>query len=339
MSLPVRSAAFLSTILLAGAWTGGTFSSQAKPWALGKPAPAVDLKPAKLADLSGEACGACHADVVAEWADTAHAVAWVDEIYQDEIADRKRPESCHGCHIPKPIVAEELAHRAEPREDHKHLGVSCQACHLGPGGAMLGRHGAETTAHPTAASEHLGEKGSSALCAVCHSTNIGPVVGIAKDFFTAKMEERGRSCVGCHMAPLERPPAKGAAEGAQARPGRSHEIQTPRDPKCLARAFEPSLEVNGGVFTVTIANAAGHRVPGLIGRSIEFEAELQDIDGKRVDSAKLVLDARAYLPVDGKSEIAVPGKGSKVRLRGSHRDPRREEPVPFLDVVLEVRGH
>ena len=48
------------------------------------------------------------------------------------------------------------------------------------------------------------EKASSAMCSVCHSTNIGPVVGIAKDFETSKQAERGRSCIGCHMQAIER---------------------------------------------------------------------------------------------------------------------------------------
>jgi hypothetical protein len=343
MTIPARAAALLAAGLLAGALPGARQAAGGgapeKPWTLEKPAPAVELKPKELADLAGESCGECHAALVAEWRGTAHAIAWVDEVYKEEIADRKRPESCHGCHIPKSIVADGLAKKAEAREETKNLGISCQSCHLGPSGAMLGPWGAPTSAHATAVSENVSGKGSSAMCAVCHSTNIGPVVGIAKDFFTSKMEDRGRSCVGCHMAVVEREPSKGAAEGATKRSGRSHEIQTPRDPKFLARAFEPSLKVDGGTFTVTIRNLAGHRVPGLIGRSIVFQAELQDIDGKKVASAELTLDARAYMAVDGSSQIPIPGKGSSVHLKGLHNDPRRTEPVEFLDVQLKPSGH
>ena len=343
MAIPARAVALLSAGLVAGAvpaaWTSAQGGGAEEPWKLEKPEPAVALKPPKLADLSGETCGECHAAVVAEWTGTAHAISWVDEVYRDEIADRKRPESCHGCHVPKSIVADGLAPKAEAREEAKSLGISCQTCHLGPGGAMLGPWGAPTTAHATTASPLMNVKGSSAMCAVCHSTNIGPVVGIAKDFFTAKMEDRGRSCIGCHMAQAERAPSKGAAEGASSRPGRSHEIQTPRDPKFLARAFHPDLSVRGGTFVVTLWNQTGHRVPGLIGRSIEFQAELQDADGKKVSAKSLTLDARSYLAVDGKSEITLEGKGSSVRLRGLHHDPRREEPVEFLDVKLQPSGH
>src|SRR5262245_61228360 len=67
------------------------------------PAPAVAVTPAKLDGLEPLGCTKCHAEIVDEWAATAHAVAWVDEAYQEEIKGRKKPESCHGCHIPQPL--------------------------------------------------------------------------------------------------------------------------------------------------------------------------------------------------------------------------------------------
>ena len=97
--------------------------------------------------------------------------------------------------------------------------------------------------------------------------------------------------------------------------------------------------MEGGTFVVTIKNRAGHRVPGLIGRTLEFQAELQDAEGKRVAGKDLKLDARAYLAVDGESRIEIAGQGTSVRLRGLHRDPRGKEPVEFLDVKLEPSGH
>ena len=84
---------------------------------------------------------------------------------------------------------------------------------------------------------------SSELCAVCHKTNIGPVVGIAKDYFASKQAERGRTCVGCHMAKVERAWADG--EGVPVRVGRSHAIQTPRDPSFLRQAFALSWSPRG----------------------------------------------------------------------------------------------
>src|SRR6185503_17542859 len=99
--------------------------------------------------------------------------------------------------------------------------------------------------------------GSNALCSACHAFNIGPVIGIAKDFATANLEGRGLSCVGCHMAPVER----AWASDAPPRPGRSHAIQTPRDPAFLRLAFGTTVRTAGGKTTLVLENQAGHRVP------------------------------------------------------------------------------
>lgn len=310
---------------------------QEKPpvWELKPPAPAVALRPPRLERLEGETCGECHADIVEEWAPTAHAVAWLDEVFQGEVKEKTRPQSCYGCHIPKPLLAAGLASRAEARVERRHLGISCESCHLGESGTMLGPWGARTDAHKTQASDYMTEKAGSSMCMVCHSTNIGPVVGIAKDFVVTRQAERGRSCLGCHMAPVERKPSKGALEGAAARAGRSHAFQTPRDPAFLRLAFEPTVRVEGGKSIVTIKNRAGHRVPGLIGREIELRAEALDGQGKVLGRGSLSIDAHAYLPVDWSVELAVEAAGDEVHLVGLHHDPRAEKPIPFLDLRLK----
>ncbi len=305
------------------------------PWELKPPAPKIALRPAKLETLEGETCGECHAAVVGEWSGTAHAIAWLDESYREALKEKSRPQTCYGCHVPKPLVTGTLATRAEARSDVQHLGIACATCHLGPDGAQLGPNGRASPAHKSVASDLVSAKGSSAVCSVCHATNIGPVVGIAKDFETSRQAERGRSCIGCHMQIVERQPAKGAASGAAAFPGRSHAIQTPRDPEFLARAFELSLALDATRGVLTIQNRAGHRVPGLIGREVSFQAELLDAAGTVVKRGELSFDAQSYLPVDKSAEIELPGAGgAKVHLVGLHRDPRANEPVRFLDVVL-----
>jgi len=307
-----------------------------KPWELAAPAPAIRLRPEKLEQLEGESCGSCHADVLAEWVASAHAISWQDEVYREALTEKSRPQTCHSCHIPKPLLANGLTPRAEARSELQALGIACTSCHSAADGTQLGPAGRPTSAHGTRASDNMTEKASSALCSVCHSTNIGPVVGIAKDFESSKQQERGRSCIGCHMHVLERQPAKGAPEGAAPYKGRSHAIQTPRDPSFLARAFEPTLASDGKRSVVTIKNLAGHRVPGLIGREIRFKAELLDAQGKVVASGELDLDAQRYLPVDQKLEITLGGVGPKVRLVGEHVDPRADKPVRFLERTLEL---
>ena len=192
---------------------------------------------------------------------------------------------------------------------------------------MLGPHGAETDAHATTRSELMTAPGSNTLCASCHSTNIGPVVGIAKDFMKAKMAERGRSCVGCHFQVLD-----GAGTNGSLR--RSHALQTPRDPAFLKLAFQPSARVENGRTIVVIANQTGHRVPGLRGREIVFSARVIGDGDRELASAESVLDVRTYLPVDGTREIALDAVGTAVHLVGLHVDPRADKALTFLDLRL-----
>lgn len=290
---------------------------------LGVPAPAVSLRPAELTGLDDFSCAECHASIVAEWASTAHALAWEDEVYRAAIADRRNPRLCTSCHIPGPLLATGEIRRPRAREADLHHGVDCAACHLGPDDTWLGPHGAPTDAHATAASEHLTAPGSNALCARCHATSIGPVIGIAKDFEEAGLAERGLSCVGCHLAPLPR-----ASEDEPLR--RSHALQTPRDPSFLRRAFHVRRSAAG----VVVENRAGHRVPGLIGREIRLVAQALDAAGDVVAEAERTLDARAYLAVEGSFELEV--AGTRMRVLGDHLDPREPDRwVRFLDEDLE----
>ncbi len=331
MPVPLRGIASAAALLLLLAAHTAT---DEKPWELAAPAPAIRLRPEKLDKLEGESCGRCHADVLAEWLGSAHAISWQDEFYREALTEKSRPQSCWGCHAPKPLLSDGLAARAEARSELQALGIACTSCHSAADGSVLGPAGRPSSAHVARASEFMTEKASSALCGICHATNIGPVVGIAKDFESSKQAERGRSCIGCHMQLVERKPAQGAPEGAAAYKGRSHAIQTPRDPAFLARAFEITLAVEGQRSIVTIKNLAGHRVPGLIGREVAFQAEVLDAQGKQLASGELTFDAQRYLPVDQSAQMPLGAAGAKVRIVGLERDPRADLPLRFLEREL-----
>jgi hypothetical protein len=83
-----------------------------------------------------------------------------------------------------------------------------------------------------------------------------------------------------------------------------------------------------------VKNLTGHRVPGLIGRSITFQAEALDAQGKVIGTKKLDLDASSYLPVDGTLDLALDAVAASVHVTGRHEDPRAKDPVVFLDVRL-----
>jgi hypothetical protein len=310
--------------------------------ALAAPAPHPELALAPHPELATLACARCHEEIAAEWATTQHAHAWIDPTYQEALKDKRRPESCHGCHIPAPLLLEpaDFGKKPLPRapeEEALDLGVSCQTCHAGPGGAVHGPFGAPTEAHASVQDERFSTAGSNALCAACHRTTVGPVIGVAKDFELANLAERGQSCVGCHMAPLVRPIA--AEQGAPAYParaGRSHALQTPRDPAFLAQAFGLGVARVGGEVVLTVRNRAGHRVPGLVGRRLVFTAEALDASGAVLATLERTVDDVAFLPVDGTLELSLAAPATALRVRGTHRPPESDAGIPFLAETLAV---
>ncbi len=334
------------------------------------PAPA-DARGAELDGWREISCARCHADVVQEWSTTLHGRAWVDEAYREELAEVRRQESCHNCHIPEPLhivvladgkqtlIDGALPQKPKPRDAtlrnaplpdvDAHYGVSCATCHAGPDGVILGPWGAPTEAHKSQKHASFLPESKSALCIACHATTVGPVIGIAKDFVDAgsgdgtdatgdgKSAKSQKSCVECHMAPVLRPAATEEGKPAlPARAGRSHALQTPRDPAFLARAFELTAERRGDKVVVRVANACGHRVPGRIGRVITLAAELLDASGKVVAKAGHAIETKRSLAADGTVEIELAGAGSHVRVVGTHEAPALPDTVTFLDVKLAV---
>ncbi len=327
-------------------------SKATKPSApLSTPAPA-DARGVPLEGLELISCTSCHADIVLEWATTLHGRAWVDEAYREELADVRRPESCHNCHIPEPLHLQLGADGALPQKPKTrdatlrnvpipdvdaHFGVSCETCHRGPDGTILGPWGAPTDAHVSKKHASFLPESKSALCIACHATTVGPVIGIAKDFAESSPAAAGRSCVDCHMAPVERPAAVEAGKPAHpARPGRSHALQTPRDPSFLARAFDITVERRGETTVVVLTNASGHRMPGRVGRVFRFAAELLDAQGTVVATAKHAIETRFSFPADGTRELVLKGIGASVRVVATHEAPALPDDVKFVDVNIAV---
>ena len=226
------------------------------------------------------ACGRCHVEDFREWKASAHANAWTDPVYQRALVGKPRPELCHGCHIPSD-VSKRLGKRPDARKVALEDGVHCVACHRS-GATMLGPFGSTTDAHPSEKDPAFSAPGANALCASCHATKIGPVLPLARDFEAAGVGERGKSCIGCHMPERTRPiafdPVTGRPTGSS-RATRSHAMRGPGDAEFCATAFDVAVRRSGEEIVITITNAAGHRVPGLVGRKFLVRArQLDDSD-------------------------------------------------------------
>jgi len=299
-----------------------------------------EREPLPLETVEAVSCTECHRGIALEWAESMHAKAWIDPIYQKSVKKKRRPESCYGCHIPEPLHQGELGRKPKPRSEASEPlvhGVSCNTCHLGPEGEILGPFGAENEAHRSVQSPSFLGAGRDQLCSSCHSTNIGPVIGVAKDFASTRQADKGRSCVGCHMSFELRKIADSDPNGPDIeRKGRSHRINGPSDPEFLQRAFQLSANSAEGRVRVTIANGAGHRVPGLIGRRFELTARLLDAEGAELATREATFDTFSFLDVTRPFEWVFEGAGAAVHVTGLHFPTEDARPIPFLDERLAI---
>ncbi len=305
----------------------------------------ADGRPHRVEGWESIGCAECHRAIAEEWAESLHGIAWVDPHYQEAIARKRRPEGCHGCHIPERLHLGDLSKRPRPRDgagegsEPLHHGITCTTCHGGPDGEILGPWGAETDAHASVRSPSFTGEGRDRLCAACHQTNIGPVVGVARDFLETDQAAKGLSCVGCHMPIVERPAAIGPdGERSEEREVRSHRILGPWDTEFLASAFALSVEVGEDRTRLVIVNQAAHRVPGLTDRSFVVRARLVDEAGKVVDEEELEITTRSHLPVDGVLVSTLAGRGAAVEVELLHRSPGVRDPIVVLEKRMAADG-
>lgn len=298
-------------------------------------------------------CEKCHVEIHAEWSGTLHAKAWTDPIYQKavaEVRERRRP-ACFGCHIPEPVQvsgigldAEGRPERPDPRDAHRDLGIHCTACHADAAGVMHGPFGGAASAHESKKDARFIAPGSSDLCMTCHSTPIGPVLELGRDFARYREKKPEAACVVCHMEEKERKVAVDAELKSEipVRKGRSHTLRGPSDPEFLKKAFEIRLERATGGAKLVFQNAGvGHRTPGLLGRVYEWQWKWLDASGKDVGAAgegKLVPEEALQPGTERAYDLgAVPAGATHLAVRGALRlFPEDKTTVAFLDQKLEL---
>lgn len=171
--------------------------------------PGIGLGPAtsaeQLALLDAESCRACHADQHAEWAQSRHALAWTNGIFQREY--RAQPRAwCVNCHAPLTVQQEAMASGDARLADQ---GVSCAACHVRRGQLVSSGRGARSP-HRTVVDASFA---SPAMCADCHQFTfpvMTPVRGevlrmtahpmqtTVRDFLDGPYADAPGGCLACH---------------------------------------------------------------------------------------------------------------------------------------------
>lgn len=306
-----------------------------KRWSLETPA-AVSEVTTKINPAWREIdCARCHEAIALEWAESRHGQAWNEEVYQQELAKIKKRSKCTSCHAPQPLLVNGIDERVVVREENPHWGVDCNSCHLGADGSIQGPFGAATDAHASTKNALFSTKGSNELCLSCHSRSVGPVIGIGRDFDDAELADRDYACVSCHMAPVTRRIASG--DELPERIGRSHRLQTPRDPSFLRQAFEWSAVATEEGARFTLSNRAGHRIPGLNDRILTFDLELLDEQGKKLASDFVEISRSEAIGVAERVELELLGLGAHaLRVKGTHEAASLSAAVVFLEETLPL---
>ena len=250
-------------------------------------APATASHTVEVDPDAAKTCGMCHTEFYEEWSHGLHAEAWTDPIYQESLKSKRKPQNCHGCHIPDD-VHKRLGKKPKPRDSHLDEGVTCVSCHksTASGDAIMGPFGAQTDAHPTAKNPAFTGAGSNHLCASCHDTKIRPVLPVARDHkaYREALGDKAKNCVECHMPAVTRHLSVSMVTGkpvGEERETRRHKILGPGDVEFLAKGFEMGARAADGNVIVSIKNLAGHRIPGLTLR--EFHIAVRQL-GKGSDA-------------------------------------------------------
>ena len=274
----------------------------------------------KAADSdSAASCGKCHVAVFNEWKGKAHSHAWTNPVYQNAIKNKKRPQSCHACHTPDQVL-ERVGRKPKTRDDILEEGVTCVSCHKLGEEEIHGPFGAETEAHTSKKSPHFTLEGSNGLCASCHSTKIGPVVPVGRDYTRAegpKGKEK-KSCVECHMPEVERhlaiDPETKKPVGPK-RKNRRHGMLGPDDAEFCATAFSFESRKDGAEIVLEVENKAAHRVPGLTLRKFVFTAQQLDGADKEVGKGEAEITGEDYLQIFETREFRFPAAPTAAALK------------------------
>lgn len=226
--------------------------------------------PEGLANQTAQACAACHFESHGSWLESAHAVGWRSEAFQQAVEVAATP-LCEACHLPlasqspdlvdfdqgdpnKPVTSPNPMFDAAMRLE----GVTCAACHVRDGKIVGPRPPEELTApHPMTWSKDLT---ASEGCASCHQLQwdgaTTPFYDTFGEWRRSPQAAAGIGCQDCHG---------GSGAGQQA--PFDHRTPAGQD-RAVSVLFDlPSLTVVRGADTpvplhLTLQNTgAGHAYP------------------------------------------------------------------------------
>ncbi|MCH9681723.1 MAG: hypothetical protein K0V04_09845 [Deltaproteobacteria bacterium] len=254
-----------------------------------------------VGSLSAQQCRACHAAIYEEWAQSGHARAFVDPLYQAELQHQPSTFVCHRCHTPLVEQRPSLVYglwAVWPRlipvswsndrfdESLQSEGVTCVACHQVDGHMVGPFSDPQGAPHPT----KVGELRAVTTCARCHQfgfERIGrldrPIIDTMTEWEGYREQGGDKRCADCHLPIQGQQPL---FEGGPSRPHTNHALLGPFNPQFVATGvvvedLQLGLDPQtGATASVTIFNGTGHRLPSAEPqRYIRVHLSAQSADG------------------------------------------------------------
>lgn len=302
---------------------------------------AQQAKPVKV-PIRG-ACQTCHKTHADEWLKSAHARAWISELFK-EMSNEYEQEDCLHCHAPERILDTGYGNEPKLRERTREGGVDCSACHADIKGAMHGPYEIEREFHENVKSDKLG---TVEMCASCHTK-----FGTVSEFKESKWGKDPKGCVECHMPKVERPIGEipTVEKKYPLRASRMHTFRGVEDIEFVRESLKLEAAVEGDKLLVKLSSInVGHKFP------TGFNVNAAVVDVSLRDGDKLLLSFRHLLsderPDGGKDTrlspeetltLAYPLEGKKgtAIVRLLYKRPRTlpdEKALELLKVEVPVK--
>jgi len=221
-------------------------------------------------------CAKCHPAIYAEHEQSTHGRAFSDEEVRLATA-RFSHQDCIICHTPRPIFETGLGMNPIRRHFGLEEGNTCMTCHWKPEHDYTGFVGGAECKGAFAEGS-----GTVDACASCHRNHGTPYQWERNP----NGKESGRTCIDCHMQPVERE----VAVGGPVRTVHTHRFPASRSETQVARAYAYSVRIDGNTVVVEIENkGAGHNFPTeLKQRSVESLVVVRDLEGREVARSRMV---------------------------------------------------
>lgn len=332
--LPLLPAA----VLIASLALGDTDTTIPSPAAA---ASAITTPQGAALDLTSASCGKCHKTIYEQWKGSRHAHAWTNQPYKDWMAAKKKPESCHKCHIPQSVLGV-APKQPKPREDRLEEGVGCASCHV-QDGKVHGPHGTPCDAHENVKSP-LYAASTVDLCQSCHRVTPKPVISLGKDFERSGLAEEGKNCRSCHMPEFEGHSAFDEVTGkpvGEKRKLKSHAFVGASHEEMTAKAFKLLIAPAEGGYELKITNECGHRLPGLACRKYKMRFALVDSKGVELVGTDHEMTSKKSLKLGATIDktLAHAEGAVSARVRFTHFfQPKPKGPWEDRGQVLELIG-